>query len=287
LDSATGVQRGPGDKWKEECNTCRCISKHLPPACTLKLCLKNECGVDSKTGEERKVGDEWQVDCNLCSCVRIYLPPSCTEIACASEDKGVSRVNFPTSSSMSSCTDQLGKQRKDGETWKEDCNTCRCLKGGKICTRVLCPTIPEDQRATATLPTNAFLFQPEPGRDVSSTAQCQQNGVQNCRAVAVDKALARTLKVGEMVSFLLGTNIEMTLLSTSTSTSGSLSLTFSLSDGSQATITVGADRTGSTSPSVYATVRPIQGPIYNVESCGVNCNVLYERSADFFNQYED
>merc|ERR1711915_993085 len=37
------------------------------------------------------------------------------------------------------CQDGDGKEREVGESWKEDCNVCRCLYGGaKGCTRSRC-----------------------------------------------------------------------------------------------------------------------------------------------------
>jgi hypothetical protein len=39
---------------------------------------------------------------------------------------------------------------------------------------------------------------------------------------------------------------------------------------------------------VFASIKPLTGGVhYFVESCGDGCNVMYERSADFFNQFED
>merc|ERR1712058_135597 len=99
------------------------------------------CGIDSQTGQNRQPGDSWKEDCNRCQC----LPgnkPGCTKILC--ENLAVSN-NFEggkghESRNLCGLDERTGKQRRAGETWNVDCNTCFCRDTSTppICTLALC-----------------------------------------------------------------------------------------------------------------------------------------------------
>merc|ERR1711915_808392 len=129
------------------------------------------------------------------------------------------------------------------------------------------------------------IFREDINKDVSQTAQCNQGGVSKCRAVTVNSdLLVNQLRIGESVKFLPGINLSMKLRRPPTgSVSNTLSYSFSLSDGGEVSLTIRPR-----SNSVFASIRPITGSVhYSVESCGSNCNVLYERDINYFNQFQD
>merc|ERR1712014_464444 len=122
------------------------------------------------------------------------------------------------------CIDANGNTRKDGDSWKEDCNTCGCSFAGKVCTQALCVNIGQDIRSEST------IFREDTNQD----------GVSNCRAVTVNSDfLVNQLRIGEAVKFLPGINISMKLRRPPTgSVSNTLSYSFSLSDGGEASLTI-------------------------------------------------
>merc|ERR1712198_83330 len=149
----------------------------------------------------------------------------------------------------------------------------------KVCTQAFCVNISQDIRSEST------IFREDSNKDVSRTAQCNQDGVSHCRAVTINSDfLVNQLRIGEAVKFLPGINISMKLRRPPTgSVSNTLSYSFSLSDGGEASLTIRPR-----SNSVFASIRPITGSVtYSVESCGSNCNVLYERDISYFNQFQD
>merc|ERR1711920_666948 len=149
----------------------------------------------------------------------------------------------------------------------------------EFCTQAFCVNIGQDIRSEST------IFREDINKDVSRTAQCNQGGVSKCRAVTVNSDfLVNQLQIGEFVKFLPSINISMKLRRPPTgSVSNTLSYSFSLSDGGEASLTIRPR-----SNSVFASIRPITGSVnYSVESCGSNCNVLYERDINYFNQFQD
>jgi len=130
------------------------------------------------------------------------------------------------------------------------------------------------------------LFTTDPTREVKDIKQCKQDGVSNCRAVKIDlEYLERNVQPGDSINLIEGSDLSLKLRRPPTrSSSGNLSFSFSLSDGGEATVTV---RPG-IAPSVFANIKPVTGSVmYSVESCGEECNVLYERDLGYFNQFED
>jgi len=295
-EDETGVSRKPGDSWQEDCNRCRCLMSGIP-GCTKKFCggipnlFEPQVCKDS-LGNSREEGEEWVDGPQSCSC-----GGGLTICANVTEEEGVKKnqpiprrgaVNFPGSSKpragAGTCLDAARNERSEGESWKEDCNTCRCTSNGvTACTEIFCGDVDKDDTTPA-------LFEEDPTQNVINTVQCRQEGVKNCRAVTLNMDYLQTsVKPGDFIEFLDGTNVSMKLRrAPSGSSSATLSYSFSLSDGGEGTVTVRPNNDKTVGPSVYASVKPVTGNImYTVESCGQGCNVVYERDSGYFNQFQD
>jgi len=122
----------------------------------------------------------------------------------------------------------------------------------------------------------------ETDRDLSSVRQCEQDGVERCRAVRGDLEFVRGLRAGTKVTLLPGL-IPMELRRDPDQTSsGGLSLAFTTDDGGEANIVVG--NTGS----MYGNINLGSGDImYALEACGGGCNVLLERNRNYFDNMRD
>jgi len=86
---------------------------------------------------------------------------------------------------------------------------------------------------------------------------------------------------------LSGQDFTMELQRFALAKSRSSSYHFQLSNGGSATMTVGEIQDPEKQPSVYATIRTHGQWLYFVESCGVDCTVIYTRDANYFNNFED
>jgi len=127
---------------------------------------ENKCGSDER-GVARVAGDTWQEDCNRCKCTEELLP-GCTKRFCgvfppppspsptlkptsSAPRVGGGGIMFPgdsraeqTTLTTLSCTDSSGERREVGESWAEECNTCRCgNKGIALCTHRFCINVEE------------------------------------------------------------------------------------------------------------------------------------------------
>jgi len=293
-EDEAGVSRKPGDSWQEDCNRCRCLTSGIP-GCTRKLCgvlpslFEPQVCKDS-LGNFKEEGEEWVDGTQRCSCGGGLT--ICTNLT---QEGGVKRdqtssirgaVNFPGSSNHRSgevtCLDGTLNRRKEGETWKEDCNTCSCTPTGiAACTELFCTDVDQDNTA----PT---LLEIDLTQNVTNTVQCRQEGVKNCRAVTLNMEYLKMLaKPGDSIEFLDGANVSMSLRRAPLGSS-TLSYSFNLSDGGEATVLVRPNIDKTEGPSVYASVKPVTGnSIYNVESCGQGCNVIYERDIEYFNKFQD
>jgi len=270
-----GVDREEGDSWDVDCNTCTCISKSQGPACTEKACISVDTCTD-KYGNSREGGESWKEECNTCRCRK--GKKGCTKVLCQVE-KNINQVSVPTGNEEQSrdiCTDKYGDNREFEETWKEECNTCGCGNNGrKWCTKALCQVGVDEEPV--------FLLEVNESRYVQNTTQCTQDGVINCKSAQVDKDLLMSIQEGDLVHLMKGSNIKMRV-STISVTSSSRSVSFQLGNGGDATVT-----SSLTSSSVFASIHPNDdsGIIFVIESCGNNCNVIYQRDPDFFNNQED
>jgi len=132
------------------------------------------------------------------------------------------------------------------------------------------------------------LFEVDTERNVSNTVQCNQDQVLSCKAVKLDTVLLQSLTPGSVVMLLNDTDFTMELVSPpSVSNLPSISYSFILSTGGEATLTTRQGGGLAIQPSVYASIHTYTKWIYNVESCGTNCTVMYRRDANYFNQFED
>jgi len=157
LDRMTGEPRGEGDTWSPDgCNRCHCL-KALVPGCTKKLCPgQGLCPQGAQWAETTRGQDR------NCSCSEGGTAITCTAPAHATslapglkaDPRADSMVNFPGLDTRQEhsrqldlpeaadqvCLDSQEQQREEGESWKQDCNICRCLGGRVACTRRFCVT---------------------------------------------------------------------------------------------------------------------------------------------------
>jgi len=117
----------------------------------------NLCGTNER-GVARQAGETWQQECNKCRCTDNLLP-GCTKRFCgpfpdkspALEGGEVSSVGRAPQTRTNLCgSDENGVAREAGDTWKEDCNRCRCtedLRPG--CTKLICGAFPERSSTVA------------------------------------------------------------------------------------------------------------------------------------------
>ncbi|XP_034233987.1 protein jagged-2-like [Thrips palmi] len=153
LPAAPAALRGeectPGDTWKEDCNSCRCLPSHQP-ACTMARCVTKREVPAPALGAERRpctVGDVWKDDCNTCRCGPTG-EPACTKIGCIKLVKpdeqaaaGNARVARAAQNSQFPPQGHRGPGQVgcvSGTQWKQDCNTCNCINGREVCTFALC-----------------------------------------------------------------------------------------------------------------------------------------------------
>ena len=97
-----GLPRVEGESWMEDCNRCRCLPNNRP-GCTRKFCgvpefiqePQEDVVTDTRTGDNNNDGG-------------VHFPG-------ATEDR---------SSAVKTCKDKEGNDRQQGESWKQECNTC-------------------------------------------------------------------------------------------------------------------------------------------------------------------
>merc|ERR550532_1964052 len=155
-EDSDGNPRRAGDAWKEECNHCRCTSTGVP-VCTLRFCVnrqEHEC-VDER-GNRRQYLEKWeeweeawgeeggegehssgievQGDINDCSCNNGQV--SCQ--ARTLEEERTTAMLASSAGEVQQCVDMDGATRQEGESWDEDCNSCRCTNSRSSCTKMLC-----------------------------------------------------------------------------------------------------------------------------------------------------
>merc|ERR1712013_628706 len=128
--SRDGVSRQVGDSWSQDgCNNCRCLPSGVP-GCTRRICSDREFWEEGRTCSEGKTWEEKTgEDLKVCTCTK--GSPSCTD-----------KVVKVASTSPSQCgEDSEGNPRLVGDSWKEDCNNCRCTSTGvPVCTLRFCST---------------------------------------------------------------------------------------------------------------------------------------------------
>jgi len=160
-----GVARTAGDSWKEDCNQCRCLESGVP-GCTRRFCGSNPVFVETESkvcrdsnGNAREEGTLWEENGSREVCTCIEGGVQCTSLQPVTDSstsqpgtddkktEGLNdiKVRFPgVDSSKVTCTDANGNTRNEGDSWKEDCNTCGCSFAGKVCTQAFCVNIDQD-----------------------------------------------------------------------------------------------------------------------------------------------
>ena len=126
--SRDGVGRQVGDSWSQDgCNNCRCLPSGVP-GCTRRICSDREFWEEGRTCSEGKTWEEKTgEDLKVCTCTK--GSPSCTD-----------KVVKVASTSTAQCgEDSEGNPRLVGDSWKEECNNCRCTSTGvPVCTLRFC-----------------------------------------------------------------------------------------------------------------------------------------------------
>merc|ERR1711963_1263341 len=118
--------REQGASWMEDCNTCTCLANDV------KRCSKKLCGCVDSLGNKRTEGESWEQEDSSCSCSGGVV--GCTPLT----------APFPfdprDEAAKKGCgVDENGRERQPGDSWKDDCNTCKCLSSGTPrCTRQFC-----------------------------------------------------------------------------------------------------------------------------------------------------
>ncbi|XP_060554606.1 kielin/chordin-like protein isoform X3 [Ruditapes philippinarum] len=150
-----------GDTFKDDCNTCRCSDGKA--ACTMMACPKKPCMYNGRLYQD---GETFKQDCNTCTCNNGQA--ACTKMACYDEKVGHCPKPNGTGICIVRCTTDLSCPReqkccsngcgtvcmdpvygggsclhngvvyKDGETFKDDCNSCTCDGGNAVCTKMTC-----------------------------------------------------------------------------------------------------------------------------------------------------
>jgi len=267
---------------------------------------ENKCGSDER-GVARVAGDTWQEDCNRCKCTEELLP-GCTKRFCGvfppppSPSPTSSPTSKPTSSAPRvggggimfpgdsraeqttlttlSCTDSSGERREVGESWAEECNTCRCgNKGIALCTHRFCINVEEFKKEKS-------LFTVDQTKNAEEIIQCRAEGAKNCRAVKLNSESRSLLATdSQLLKLLPGSEVELQVVrGPADLSSDTLSYVFKLTDGGEGTLTL-----RQSTSTAYGSFKPITGSVhYTVEACaGDGCNVIYERDSNFFNNFED
>ncbi|KAJ1520824.1 hypothetical protein ONE63_003915 [Megalurothrips usitatus] len=143
-------QCAPGTSWNDGCNNCRCTSTGVS-ICTQRACLhhhKRDVAA-GRNGGGCTPGETWKNDCNNCRCTPDGIP-ACTKKRCikpaeleaaaaAGQDRRRRELTEPSEGvPHKGCT--------PGETWKNDCNNCRCTPSGiPACTKMRCIKPPQPE----------------------------------------------------------------------------------------------------------------------------------------------
>merc|ERR1711923_405556 len=118
--------REQGASWMEDCNTCSCLANDV------KRCSKKLCGCVDSLGNKRTEGESWEQEDSSCSCSGGVV--GCTPLTAPFPFDPREKIR------EKGCgVDENGRERQPGDSWKDDCNTCKCLTSGTPrCTRQFC-----------------------------------------------------------------------------------------------------------------------------------------------------
>ncbi|XP_063684025.1 cysteine-rich motor neuron 1 protein-like isoform X2 [Bolinopsis microptera] len=161
-DCLFGFKTGSDGCEKCECHTCQDNMKHCTLSCgygfekdtrgcTLCKCKKDSFGSTMppersrcyENGEIHEEDDTWHPNhCTSCTC---YSGRSvCSFIDCEHLLGCKNTVTLPKTCCpvcKDGCVDSNAAQRKEGETWIDDCKTCTCYNGTSECKAHICPPL--------------------------------------------------------------------------------------------------------------------------------------------------
>jgi len=258
--------------------------------CSFPQSGSNLCGTNER-GAPRQAGESWREDCNNCRCTDT-LVPGCTKRFCGAFNlptttltpktggaPAAGGVSFPGAvrgePAQPHCTDQSGERREVGQSWKEDCNNCRCGDTGKsLCTLRLCIDVGQFNRAR-------YLFTVDTSRNTEDIIQCKSDGAKNCKAVNLN---TQHLSSSSFLKLFPGSEVELGVVrGPAKLDTPTLNYQFSLTEGGEGSLTY-----RKSTLATFGSFKPTSGTVhYTVESCGDGCNVLYERDSNYFNRFED
>jgi len=173
------------------------------------------------------------------------------------------------------CTDKAGGRKEVGQSWKEDCNNCRCGTNGKsLCTLRFCIDVSNR---------DGYLFTVDTSKNTDGIIQCKADGAKNCKVVKLNLQHLSSSS-SQFLKLFPGSDVQLEVKrGPEDLNSSSLSYHFTMTGGGEGSLTY-----RQSTLSAYGSFRPDSGSVhYTVESCGEGCNVIYERDSDYFNQFED
>ena len=122
-----GRPRQVGDSWSPDgCNNCRCLPSGTP-GCTRRICSDRENWEEGRSCSEGRTWEEKTgQDLKVCTCTQGTA--SCTD-----------KITRAVTSAAQCGEDSEGNPRRVGDSWKEECNNCRCTSTGvPVCTLRFC-----------------------------------------------------------------------------------------------------------------------------------------------------
>lgn len=131
---AEGQDCTPNARWMpDDCNTCICNSDGKAAACSLVGCVNSTAPATRRTCSP---GAMWRESCNVCWCSD-NGQAACTLKGCLDNEHAHHnhKRNAPEGEGNDATTCK-------GDTWMQDCNTCRCVNGAPACTKMFCVPTP-------------------------------------------------------------------------------------------------------------------------------------------------
>ncbi|XP_043213549.1 kielin/chordin-like protein isoform X2 [Amphibalanus amphitrite] len=165
-----------GERWEQGCSVCRCSSG-------LVRCSQRGCAELSQRAALRPEPEwlscreetTWEDECgNICSC--FLGGPLCTRMGCPEGRTAGKPVKFITFDG-DVCTNE-------GESWKDDCNTCSCTNGLVKCTKKFC----KKRRQNVRFISPFMAMTCTPGKrwidECGNTCFCPDTGHSSCTMMA-------------------------------------------------------------------------------------------------------
>ncbi|CAL4109035.1 unnamed protein product, partial [Meganyctiphanes norvegica] len=147
------IEEGSSDRWRKDCNWCRCINGK-------GVCTRRGCSPAINERLENEPECEGTVmykkDCNWCSCMegraictfRACLPGSFgipISHSAAPMNAAVHRTRAQPPGGPSKFSDEI--LCTAGSVWRMKCNQCHCVDGKGVCTEKACPPGPDTSDA--------------------------------------------------------------------------------------------------------------------------------------------